>query len=123
MTDKEIGIDKETPKKSSTAFDRKMESEKARFQLEQKAAERNERLRRNMLRAAIGFFWFLSAILAIAILAFSWHKLTPKEWHLLEKEQIDNIQTFLLSGALTAFLSSVGRNMLDLYRSEDPKKM
>ena len=106
---------KETPKRASSTFDKKTESDKARFQLEQNASQRDERLRRNMLSVAIIFFWFLSSILLIAVLIFALHKLAPEKWEFLTPDKIDSIQTFLLSGALTAFLSSVGRNLVSRY--------
>ena len=118
MTDtrKDITVEtKENPKKFSSDFDKKLESDKAKFQLEQNIIARDERLRRNMLLGAIIFFWFLAAILTAAIFTFAWHKLAPSCLEFLTSDKIDSIQTFLLSGALTAFLSSVGRNLVSRY--------
>ncbi len=91
---------KEAPKKLSSSFDRKVESEKAKFQLEQNAVARDERLRRSMLVMATAFFWFFAAILAISIFIFAWHKLAPNHLEFLGAHEIDSIQTFLIGSTL-----------------------
>ena len=90
-----------------------------KFRLEQASNERDEKLRRNLLRMALVFLWTLGSILLVTIMIFAWHKLAPSEnpdLHFLTEDQIDSIQTFLLSSALTAFLSSLGRGLLDKYK-------
>ena len=99
---------KEILEESFSYLDKK---EVAKFRLEQKAAERDERLRKKMLLATMIFFWFLSVILAIAVFIFAWHKFTPYFWAFLSEKKIDSIQIFLLGGALAVFLSSFVKNL------------
>ena len=102
MADEEIDVG--TPERSSSTFDRKVENDKAKFQLERSAADRDERLRRNMLVMAVVFFWLFSMILVLAVFVLAWHKIAPEWWEFLTPNKVDSIQIFLIGSALMAFL-------------------
>ncbi len=81
------------------------------IETEKKSIIRDEVLRQSMLRIALVFLWLLSLMLLLAISSFAWHKLTPITLHFLNAQQVDSIQTFLLSCAITSFFLTIIRTL------------
>ena len=85
-------------------LDNQGEREMGEMEIEKNSILRDEVLRQTMLRIASVFLLILGSVLLLALSSFAWHKITPVTLHFLGTQQIDSIQTFLLSSAITSFI-------------------
>ncbi len=76
------------------------------------AHERGEKIKNHVSRAAVMFFWFAIIILFIMAFSWSWHLLTPIEWHYLADEKVNQIQTIIFSGALASIVPAYAKKYL-----------
>ena len=94
----------------SSANDRaeKEEEAVARRNLEKQhnAHRRGERFREIFSTGMQSLFVTMIAITIIAVLVVAWHHLTPEKYAWLSEDQLQQIRTFLFSGAVISAVSS-----------------
>ena len=76
------------------------------------AHKRRERLRTHLGFAAILLFWLFVVIVVAAVATYAWHIIAPPEFHYLEENQVNTIQTILISGLLSWIVPSYAKRYM-----------
>ncbi len=70
---------------------------------------RHQQFRNHANWATLALFWIIVACIAMGVVAYVYHLLTPECWHWLSQDALDKLQTLLgaaiLSSALTQYVS------------------
>ena len=76
---------------------------------EKREHARHQAFREHVNRATILIFWIIVESIVRGIVAFTWHMVTPTNWHYLDEDQLDQLKAMLgaavLSSALTGYVN------------------
>ena len=71
--------------------------------------ERSEHLRDHVKMAVVLLFWLCFGLIVLSVCTWTWHFLVPSEWHWLDKDQLDKLQTILFTLAAASGLKTVAK--------------
>lgn len=74
---------------------------------------RHQMFRSNLNNAALFLFWVLVVCIACATAVVAWHFLAPRSWGWLDSDQLDKVQTFLLTALFSSALTGYVNKRMD----------
>jgi len=74
---------------------------------------RHQSFRNAVNTATIILFWVIASCLLVGILTYVWHMITPKNWQYLDKEQLGELKTILVTAITSSALTQYVKKRMD----------